>query len=153
MGWIVTLSLLALIAAFLLLILVSPCKLITTTGSSFRVHRLAIFRLSNIRLAVAASARWLWLTESESDSQSESDSEWLSESLWLSRVSVDCSHIIMIIIIVSTVKTQAWDQGWLTLKTAHYQLFQNTLRACAAVHTLAPTKAHALVWAISHLPW
>ena len=33
----------------------------------------------------------------------------------------------------------------------HYQLFQNTLRACAAVHTLAPTKVHALVSRRSHI--
>ena len=35
---------------------------------------------------------------------------------------------------------------------AHYQLFQNTLRACAAGHTVAPTKVHALLLAILHLP-
>ena len=33
----------------------------------------------------------------------------------------------------------------LPIHWVHYQLFQNTLRACAAVHTLAPTKVHALV--------
>ena len=58
-------------------------------------------------------------------------------------------HIVQALCDMTSHKLQ---QKLFHLFCTDYQLFQNTLRACAAGYTVAPTKVHTLVWAISHLP-